>query len=71
MPAGQTRWRPSSAWSPLVTSMITAGSVRGKCSALHEASVQRRTWPAASGRVGAPHAPQCLCRACQCMMPRA
>ncbi len=31
-PGGQTAWRPSSTRSPSCTSMITAGSVRGKTS---------------------------------------
>src|SRR5213082_3521260 len=34
MPGGKCFWRPSRHFSPDVTSMITTGSVRGKCSAL-------------------------------------
>jgi hypothetical protein len=38
--------------------MITAGSVRGKCSVLHFSLVQTRTWPPRVTLVLAPHTPQ-------------
>ena len=60
---------PSSARSLRVTSMITAGSVRGKCSASQ--AVHRITWPALLASHGAPQTPQNRCRARQCSIPRA
>ena len=63
--------RPSSARSPSVTSMMTAGSVRGKCIVLQAGSVQRRMCPASSLRVGAPHNPQKRWRECQNIIARA
>ncbi len=64
------RWlRPKSPYSPRTDSMITTGSVRGKCDARH--SGQRRTQPANSTRVGEPHCAQKRCRACQSISERA
>ena len=45
------------------TSMITAGSQRGKCSL--PSTVHRRTWPAMIGSVGAPQREQNPATACQ------
>ena len=56
MPCGHAACRPSRQRSwPRCTSMITAGSVRGKCVASQAWLVQRRTWPASSdlGRTAA------------------
>ena len=71
MPGRKFLLRPSSARSPSVTSMITAGSVRGKCIVAQPAAVQRRTWPASSLRVGAPQTPQKRWRECQKTIARA
>ena len=64
MPFGKRAWRPSRQASPSTASMITTGSVRGKCCAL-QASHSRRQ-PAAETRVGAPQLAQWPCLACQC-----
>ena len=66
---GRRRLRPSRARSPRTASMITTGSVRGKCDARH--SGQRRTQPADVTRVGEPHCAQKRCRACQSSSERA
>ena len=71
MPGGKFLLRPSSARSPSVTSMITAGSVRGKCIALQSGLVQRRMCPASSERVGLPQRPQKRCRECHHTIARA
>ena len=44
--------------------MITAGSVRGKCSL--PSAVQVRVQPACVSTVGAPQSGQCVCRWCHC-----
>ena len=44
--------------------MITAGSVRGKCSL--PSTVQVRVQPACVSTVAAPHRGQCVCRWCHC-----
>ena len=71
MPGGKFLLRPRSARSPSVTSMITAGSVRGKCIALQSGLVQRRICPASSESVGLPHRPQKRCRECHHTIARA
>jgi hypothetical protein len=58
MPGTKFFERPINARSPFVTSMMTAGSVRGKCMVLQRAFVQRRMCPASSLRVALPHRPQ-------------
>ena len=55
--------RPSRQRSPLIASMITTGSVRGKCSTLQAG--HSRFQPACVMRVGAPQLAQKRCRACQ------
>ena len=60
---------PSSTRSPRWTSMITAGSVRGKCCAPQ--AVQTIACPALRGSQAAPHTPQNRCRTRQCIRPRA
>ena len=55
--------RPSTHRSPEITSMMTTGSVRGKCSALQDG--QSRRQPACTTRVGAPQLGQKRWRACQ------
>ena len=54
---------PNKQRSPARMSMMTTGSVRGKCSAPQ--AEQRRTWPPFSGAVAAPHWAQNRCRPCQ------
>ena len=63
MPLGKRAWRPSRQRSPSSASMMTTGSVRGKCCAL-QASHSRRQ-PAAAARVAAPQLAQKPWRACQ------
>src|SRR5499425_1255292 len=63
------RLRPSRPRSPWIASMITTGSVRGKCVALQ--SGQRRTQPAEATLVREPHWAQKRCRACQSSSERA
>ena len=55
--------RPSTQRSPAIGSMMTTGSVRGKCSALQAG--QSRRQPACTTSVGAPQLGQKRCRACQ------
>ncbi len=55
-PGGHEAWRPSRQRSPWVGSMITTGSVRGKCSWLQ--TVQVRFQPPSVARVGLPQTPQ-------------
>ena len=56
MPLGQIDWRPSRQRSPKVGSMITTGSVRGKCSVLQASHT--RFQPASTARVGWPQLEQ-------------
>ena len=51
------------------TTVITTGSVRGKCCASQ--AVQRRTWPPRRATVGWPQAEQKPCRRCQSRLERA
>ena len=53
------------------TSMITAGSVRGKCSRPHSVLEQVRWWPPVFISVGLPQVPQNWWVLCQVAMPRA
>ena len=62
--SGKRACRPSRHRSPSTASMMTTGSVRGKCWVL-QASHSRRQ-PAAATRVGAPQLAQKPWRACQC-----
>ncbi len=68
---GTTTWsaakrpeRPSKQRSPRTASMMTTGSVRGKCSTLQAG--QARFQPASTMSVVAPQLEQKRCRACQC-----
>ncbi len=63
MPLGKRDWRPIRHLSPLVTSMITTGSVRGKCSALQLG--HSRFQPPSRITVLAPQLAQKPCRWCQ------
>ena len=63
MPLGQRDWRPSRQRSPSSASMMTTGSVRGKCCALQTSHSRRQ--PAAASRVAAPQLAQKPWRACQ------
>ena len=56
-------WPAGSRSSGSVTSMITAGSSRGKCSVPSTGQVVR--WPAGAGTVAVPHRGQCVCVSCQ------
>ena len=56
MPLGQTFWRPIRQRSPITGSMITTGSVRGKCSALQDG--QTRFHPPSAAWEGAPQTAQ-------------
>ena len=56
--------RPSSPRSPRTASMMTTGSVRGKCSTLQAG--QARFQPASTMSVVTPQLEQKRCRACQC-----
>ena len=56
MPGGKRDWRPSRHWSPRVASMITTGSVRGKCCAPQAG--QSRRQPEATTVLAAPQLAQ-------------
>ncbi len=56
MPCGHAAWRPSRQRSPRTASMITTGSVRGKCSTLQEG--QKRFQPPSFGWLGWPQLAQ-------------
>ena len=56
--------RPSRQLSPSIASMMTTGSVRGKCCALQFG--QSRRQPASTVLVSVPQLAQKRCRACQC-----
>ena len=58
MPLGQMAWRPKRQRSPKTGSMITTGSVRGKCSPLQEG--QARFQPPSRTSLGWPQAEQNL-----------
>ena len=64
LPARSAYERPSRQRSPATASMITTGSVRGKCCALQAG--QSRRQPPCDTLVGAPQLEQKRCRACQC-----
>ena len=67
--SGKRREWPSRQRSPRTTSMITAGSVRGKCCASQP--VQAVALPAERGSHGLPQTPQKRCLTRQCIRPRA
>ena len=69
IPSGQPGERPSSTRLPRVTSMMTTGSVRGKCWAVQLG--QRRAQPARNGSVGVPQFAQKRWRRCQSVRLRA
>ena len=57
---GQAAWRPTRHWSPFTASMITTGSVRGKCSALQDGHT--RFQPPSATSEGWPQTAQWRCR---------
>ena len=69
MPGGQAAERPSSTALPCRISMMTTGSVRGKCSAPQAGQARRQPASATSER--APQRAQKGCVACQPRMPLA
>ena len=72
MPGGKRLWRPSTIRSPPSwTSMITAGSVRGKWWVAQSGLVQSRMCPPSADAAGDPQTPQKRWRAFHQTMPRA
>ena len=65
MGKGKRLLRARKALSPCVTSMITAGSVRGKCWEVQAGLVHWRTCPPSAATVGAPQVAQNPWRLCQ------